>query len=129
MARVDTAYTVVSGADEFRTDIVSFYPWDGREFKRAPLEDLPKIGTVKMEKAALLAEPEQGSSAVATLARGSQVYVFDRSDTRLSRGDPASWWYKAVTKAGVEGWIIGTSIELSWIDAMKVNRAAFLGPG
>ena len=53
--------------------------------------------------------------------------MFDRSDTRQSRDDPASWWYKAVTKSGVEGWISGTSVELSWIDPLKMNRAAFLG--
>ncbi len=129
MARVDTAYTVTSGADEFHTDTVSFFPWDGMEFKRAPLEDLPKIGTVRTGSADLLAEPEQGSGVKASLPRGSQVYAFDRSDTRLSRKDPASWWYKAVTKSGVEGWINGTFIDLSWVDAMQVNRAAFLGPG
>lgn len=129
MVRVDTDYTVVSGPDEFRTTTVSFFPWNGTEFKRAPLEDLPKIGTVTAETAPLLADPDAGSSVTATLARGDRLYAFDRSDTRRSRDDPASWWYRAVTKSGVEGWINGTVVELSWIDALKVNRAAFLGPG
>ncbi len=57
MVRVDTDYTVVSGTDEFRTTTVSFFPWDGREFKKAPLDDLPKIATVTAETAPLLAEP------------------------------------------------------------------------
>ena len=65
----------------------------------------------------------------ATLSKGDQLYVFDRSDTRQSRNAPASWWYKAVTKAGMEGWISGTMTELSWIDPLKFNRAAFLGQG
>jgi hypothetical protein len=128
MVRVDTDYTIVSGPDEFRNTTVSFFPWNGTEFKKAPLEDLPKIGTVTGEKASLLAEPDAQGSVTATLSRGDQLYAFDRSDTRLSRDDPASWWYKAVTKSGIEGWINGTSVELSWIDALKLNRAAFLGP-
>ena len=55
------------------------------------------------------------------------LFVFDRSDTRQSPDDPGSWWHKAVTKSGPEGWISGTSIELSWIDPLKVNREVFLG--
>jgi len=129
MVRVDTDYTVVSGPDEFRTTTVSFFPWNGREFKKAPFEDLPKIGTVTAETASLLADPDAHSSVTATLSRGDRFYAFDRSDTRLSRDDPASWWYKAVTKSGVQGWINGTLVELSWIDALKLNRAAFLGSG
>ncbi len=128
MVRVDTEYTVVSGPDEFRTTTVSFFPWNGTEFKKAPLEDLPKIGTVTAEKAALLADPDAHSTVTANLSRGDQVYAFDRSDTRLSRDNAASWWYKAVTKSGLQGWINGTALELTWIDALKLNRAAFLGP-
>jgi hypothetical protein len=129
MVRVDTDYTVVSGPDEFRTTTVSFFPWNGVEFKKAPLEDLPKIGTVTAETASLLADPDEHSSVTATLSRGDRLYAFDRSDTRLSRDDPSSWWYKAVTKSGVQGWINGTQVELTWIDALKLNREAFLGPG
>lgn len=128
MVRVDTAYTVVSGPDEFRTETVSFFRWNGTEFKKAPLEDLPKVGTVTADTAALLADPDAQSGVVATLSHGDQLYAFDRSDTRESRDDPASWWYKAVTKSGVEGWISGTKVQLSWIDALKLNREAFLGP-
>jgi hypothetical protein len=128
MVRVDTEYTVVSGPDEFRTTTVSFFPWNGTEFKKASLEDLPKIGTVTAEKAALLADPGAHGSVTATLSRGDQLYAFDRSDTRQSPDDPASWWYKTVTKAGIEGWINGTAVELSWIDPLKMNRAVFLGP-
>jgi hypothetical protein len=31
-----------------------------------------------------------------------------------------------VTKSGVEGWVNGTSIDLSRIDPLKTNRAEFL---
>jgi hypothetical protein len=129
MVRVDTDYTLLSGQDEFRTSVVSFYPWNGSEFRRAALQDLPKMGTVTAGEASLLADADPGSAVNATLLKGDQLYVFDRSDTRQVREDPASWWYKAVTKTGVEGWISGTLIELSWIDPMKLNRAAFLGQG
>ncbi|MGO9310875.1 MAG: SH3 domain-containing protein [Spirochaetia bacterium] len=127
LVRVDTAYTLVSGQDEFRTTTVSFYPWNGSEFRRAELQDLPKMGTVSAAQAPLLADADAQSAVRTTLSNGDQLYVFDRSDTRQSRDDPASWWYKAVTKSGVEGWISGTLVKLSWIDPLKMNRAAFLG--
>ena len=127
MVRVDTDYTLVNGPDEFRTTTVSFFPWDGNEFKKATLQDLPKMGTVIADQAALLAGADSGSATLAALSKGDQLYVFDRSDTRQSRDDPVSWWYEAVTKGGVEGWINGTGIELSWIDPLKLNRSAFLG--
>ena len=129
MVRVDTDYTLVSGPDEFRTTTVSFFPWNGSEFRKATLQDLPKLGTVTAEQASLLADADAQSGILATLAKGDQLYVFDRSDTRQSRDDQASWWYKAVTKTGVEGWISGTVMDLSWIDPLKINRAAFLGHG
>jgi hypothetical protein len=129
VVRVDTEYTLVSGPDEFRTSTVSFFPWNGSEFKKAALQDLPKVGTVTAEQASLLSEAQEQGGVLAALSKGDQLYVFDRSDSRQTRDDPASWWYKAVTKTGVEGWISGTAIELTWIDAMKVNRAAFLGQG
>jgi hypothetical protein len=126
MVRVDTEYTVVSGQDEFRTTTVSFFPWNGAEFRKASLQDLPKLATVTPDTASLLQDADAQSSVVATLAKSDQLYVFDRSDTRQSPGDPASWWYRAVTRTGAEGWISGTAVELSWIDAMKVNRESFL---
>jgi hypothetical protein len=129
MVRVDTDYTLVSGQDEFRNSTVSFFPWDGSEFKKAALQDLPKMGTVSAEQAPLLVDSNAQSGIVATLSKGDQLYVFDRSDTRQSRDDPGSWWYKAVTKSGVEGWISGTLMDLSWIDPLQLNRAAFLGQG
>src|SRR5271157_628829 len=100
LVRVDTAYTLVSGQDEFHTTTVSFYPWNGSEFRRATLQDLPKLGTVSADQAPLLADADARSGILASLAKGDQLYVFDRSDTRQSRDDPASWWYKAVTKSG-----------------------------
>jgi len=129
LVRVDTAYTLVSGQDEFHTTTVSFYPWNGSEFRRATLQDLPKLGTVSADQAPLLADADARSGILASLAKGDQLYVFDRSDTRQSRDDPASWWYKAVTKSGQEGWISGTLMDLSWIDPLKFNRAVFLGQG
>jgi hypothetical protein len=127
MVRVDTEYTLVTGPDEFHASTVSFFPWNGSEFKKATLQDLPKIGTVTADQAAILAAADAGSAVLAPLAKGDQLYVFDRSDTRQSREDPLSWWYKAVTKGGVEGWISGTVLELSWVDPLKLNRSAFLG--
>ena len=129
MVRVDTDYTLVTGPDEFRASTVSFFPWNGSEFQKAALQDLPKLGTVTREQASLFAGADVQGAVLATLSKGDQLYIFDRSDSRQSRDDPASWWYKAVTKAGVEGWISGTVVELSWIDPLKVNRAAFLGGG
>jgi len=126
LVRVDTEYSVVSGTEEFQTSTVSFYPWDGNQFRRAVLQDLPKLGTLTVDQAVLHAGPDESSAAVATLAKGDQLYVFDRSDSRQSRDDPASWWYRALSRAGVEGWVSGTSLELSWIDPMKTNRAGFL---
>ena len=62
-----------------------------------------------------------------TLHAGDMLYIFDRSDSRQSREEASSWWYRVVTKSGAEGWIDGGSVELSWIDPLKVNREAFLG--
>jgi hypothetical protein len=129
MVRVDTDYTLVSGQDEFRTTTVSFFAWNGSEFMKVGLQDLPKMGTVNAEQAPLFLASDSQSPLVTTLSRGDQLYVFDRSDVRQSREDPASWWYKAVTKSGMEGWISGTLMDLSWIDPLQLNRAAFLGRG
>jgi hypothetical protein len=126
MVRVDTDFTIVSGPDEFKTTTVGFYPWNGSQFRHAALQDLPKLGTLTAEKAALREGPGAESGETAALSRGEQLYVFDRSDTRQARDDPSSWWYRAVTKSGVEGWMSGTDVELSWIDPLKVNREAFL---
>jgi hypothetical protein len=137
MIRVNTDYLIVSDQQEFRTTVVSFYPRKGSEYRKASLEDLPKQGSVSTDEASLLGEPSTAATAaaaaeavpVATLRRGELLFVFDRSDTRKSAEDAASWWYKAVTKSGAEGWINGDSITLSWIDPMTVNREAFLGTG
>jgi hypothetical protein len=126
MVRVDTDFTIVSGPEEFTTTTVSFYPWNGNQFRHAPLQDLPKLGNVTAQQAALRGGPGPESGETASLSRGEQLYVFDRSDTRQERDDPSSWWYRVVTKSGAEGWISGTEIELSWVDALKVNREAFL---
>jgi len=58
--------------------------------------------------------------------RGDQLFVFDRSDSRQSPKDDSSWWYRAVTRTGAEGWISGTVLELSWVDPMVTNRERFL---
>jgi hypothetical protein len=105
---------------------VSFYPWNGNQFRHAPLQDLPKLGSVRAEQAALRGGPGPESGETASLSRGEQLYVFDRGDTRQEQDDPSSWWYHVVTKSGAEGWINGTDIELSWLDPLKVNREAFL---
>ena len=126
LVRVDTDYTVVTGAEPFRTHTVSFFPWNGSQFRRAVLQDLPKIGTISGEHADLHASADAGSAAVATLSRGDRLYVYDRSDFRQSAGSDASWWYHAVSRGGAEGWILGTDMDLSWVDPMITNRAAFL---
>jgi len=126
LVRVDTDYTVVTGADEFRNRTVSFYPWNGSQFRRAVLQDLPKLGAVTADGAELRAAPDPASPAVASLARGDQLFVFDRSDSRQSRKDDSSWWYHAVSRKGADGWINGTVLELSWVDPMITNRDRFL---
>ena len=55
---------------------------------------------------------------VGTVRNGERVDVLERQRRFL----------RVRTDAGIEGWINGTSVELSWIDALKLNRAAFLGP-
>jgi hypothetical protein len=127
LVRVDTSYTFVSGQEEFRATTVSFYPWNGNEFRRATLQDLPKMGIVSTDHAPLFAQSDARSQVLASLSKGEQLFIFDRSDTYQSRDDPSSWWYKAVTKLGTEGWVSGTVIKLSWIDPLKFNRAVFLG--
>ena len=126
LVRVDTDYTVVSGAEEFRNRTVSFYPWSGGQFRHAALQDLPKLGAVTAEGAELRAAPDTASATVASLVRGDQLFVFDRSDSRQSPKDDSSWWYRAVTRTGAEGWISGTVLELSWVDPMVTNRERFL---
>ncbi|HET6450618.1 MAG TPA: SH3 domain-containing protein [Spirochaetia bacterium] len=125
MVRVDTDYTLVNGADEFHNRTVSFYPWNGSEFIHESLQDLPKQGTVRADGTVLRASPDRQSAAVVTLARGEQVYVSDRSDTRQSPDEPDSWWYQAMTRSGAEGWINGVSLDLAWIDPLKIGRAEF----
>jgi len=127
--RVNADCLIVTDQQEFRTTGVSFYPWNGSEYRKAALQELPKQGSVSADESSLLSEPSADSAAVATLHRGDLLSVFDRSDTRKSAEDAASWWYKAITKSGAEGWINGDSITLSWIDPMTVNREAFLGTG
>ncbi len=124
--RVDTEYMLVSGADEFQNHTVTFYPWDGSEFRHDTLQDLPALGTVAADQAALYEQADTQSDTVAPLSRGDQLYVFDRGDTRQSPADARSWWYRAVTKSGIEGWIMGTLVDLSWIDPLKTNRTVFL---
>jgi len=124
--RVDTDYTLVTGDQEFHNRTVSFYPWNGNEFRHEPLEDLPRLGTVTVPQAVLRASASDHGDTVATLARGDQLYVSDRSDAPQSATDPASWWYLATTKSGIDGWLNGTSLDLSWIDPLKTNRDGFL---
>jgi hypothetical protein len=125
MVRLDTEYVLVSGESEYRASSVSFYPWNGSSYRKASPQDLPRRGVVTGDTAALRKDP--GGEAAGSLAPGDILYVFDRSDTRQSPDDAASWWYRAVTKSGTEGWISGRDIELSWIDPLKENRAVFLG--
>ncbi len=125
MVRLDTEYVLVSGESEFRSNTVSFYPWNGSSYRKAPLQDLPRRGTVATDQAPLLKEPDGESTG--SLARGDVLFVFDRSDTRQSPDDASSWWYRVVAKSGAEGWISGTGVDLSWVDPLKENRAVFLG--
>ncbi len=126
MVRVDTDYILVAGENEFHTSTVAFYAWNGTEFRKAPLEDLPRLGTVTADSTPLRAQPVPEGEVRGHLAKGDQLYVFDRSDTRQNRNDPGSWWYKAITKSGAEGWISGTAVELSWVDPLKTNKETFL---
>jgi hypothetical protein len=127
MVRLDTEYVLVSGETEFRAPTVSFYPWSGAVYQKAPLEDLPRHGAVTADQVPLLGAPGSSDAVQATLERGDVVFVFDRSDARQSPDDASSWWYKVVTKSGDEGWINGRNVDLSWIDPLVENRSVFLG--
>jgi hypothetical protein len=125
--KVTTDYLLVSGQGEFRTAITSFFEWNGSEYRTAAAENLPRQGTVTAGQTPVLRDPGAESGTVDTLHAGDTLYVFDRSDTRQSREESSSWWYRVVTKSGTEGWIDGRSVALSWIDPLKINREAFLG--
>ena len=125
--KVTTEYLLVSGHGEFRNTISSFFGWNGSEYRKAAAEDLPRQGTVTAVQAPVLRDPSAESGTVDTLHAGDMLYIFDRSDTRQSREETSSWWYRVVTKSGTEGWIDGGSVALSWIDPLKVNRETFLG--
>ncbi|MGA2975494.1 MAG: hypothetical protein ABSF77_09315 [Spirochaetia bacterium] len=125
--RVDTDYVLTSGQDEFRSTTTSFSLWNGDVYKKAALQDLPKQGAVTVDQTPLLASSDAAAGVVETLYKGDLLFVFDRSDAPQSPDDPGSWRYKAVTKSGSEGWINGASIELTWIDPLKVNKEVFLG--
>ena len=125
--KVTTDYLLVSRQGEFRNTVTSFFGWNGSEYRKAPAEDLPRQGTVTAVQAPVLRDPGAESGTVDTLRAGDTLYIFDRSDTRQSWEETSSWWYRIVTKSGAEGWIDGGSVELSWIDPLKVNKEAFLG--
>ncbi len=127
LVRLDTEYVLVSGETEFRSRTVSFYPWSGSSYRKVPLEDLPRKGKVTADAVPLVAAPEPGAAVEATLGKGDELFVFDRSDARRVADDPGSWWYRAVTTTGVEGWFAGPGVELVWIDPLKENRAVLLG--
>ena len=127
MVRLDTEYVLVSGESEFRAPTVTFYAWSGTSYQMAPLDDLPRHGAVTADQVPLLKAPGSAETNQGTLQRGDVLFVFDRSDTLQTSDDPSSWWYDVVTKSGEEGWVSGTSVELSWIDPLVENRSLFLG--
>ncbi len=122
--RLDTEYVLGSGATEFRSRTVSFYPWTGSSYRKAPLEDLPRRGTVTGEAASLREAPASDAAVEQQLVRGDELFVFDRADAREGS---SPWWYRAISREGMEGWISGADVSLSWIDPLRVNRAVFLG--
>ena len=124
--KVTTDYLLVSRQGEFRNTVTSFLGWSGSEYRTTAAEDLPRQGTVTAGQAPVLRDPSAESGIVDTVHAGDMLYIFDRSDTRQSREETSSWWYRVVTKSGAEGWIDGGSVALSWIDPLKVNREAFL---
>jgi hypothetical protein len=117
--KVTTSMEELSEEREFRNAVVSFYAWDGTRYQKQAAEELPRQATVVPERATLFADVSIESGAVAELPRGALLYVFDRSD-----GMPR--WYRAVSKAGAEGWIAAADVELTWLDPLKVNREVFL---
>lgn len=127
VVRLDTEYVPVSGEREFRTNTVSFYQWTGTAYRKDPLQDLPRRGTVTVPRTALLSSPDGQQRSLPALAQGEEVFVFDRSDAPRSPGQPPTWWYDVVTHAGAEGWVDGSGLALAWIDPMEENRAVFLG--
>jgi hypothetical protein len=127
MVRVDTEYVLISGESEFRSNTVSFYPWSGSSYRKAVLDELPRRGTVTTDGAALRRQPGADAAVEQKLTRGDALFVFDRSDTRASADNSSPWWYRAVTRSGLVGWISGADLELTWLDPLTENRAVFLG--
>ena len=123
--KVTTAFVNAAPSGEFRTSVNSFFVWDGTAYRRNAEAELPRQGTVTSDDAAIYRKPDTGSEVVQTLRAGDPLYVYDRSDTRQTEDDPASWWYRVSTKSGSEGWTSGTHLKLSWIDPLKVNREVF----
>jgi len=119
--KVTTEIEQASEEREFTNTIVSFSLWDGSRYAKQAADELPRLGSVAVQRATLFADTSLESGSVAEAAQGELLYVFDRSDS-------PPFWFRAVTKQGVEGWIAGTEVELAWVDPLKVNREVFLAP-
>jgi hypothetical protein len=117
--KVTTEVEEASEEREFTNAIVSFYLWDGSRYAKQAADELPRLGSVAVERATLFADTSIESGSVAEAAQGELLYVFDRSDS-------PPFWFRAVTKQGVEGWIAGSEVQLAWVDPLKVNREVFL---
>jgi len=128
--KVTMEHEQVTEEAEFRNTIISFFVWNGSVYRKDGAQELPRQGTVTAEEAALSEGAGPHREVVETLRRGELLYVFDRSDERETLGETAGFWYHVLTKGGVEGWVHGANVELSWIDPLKVNREVWLGkPG
>jgi len=119
--KVTTEIEESGGERTFANTIVSFFVWNGTRYEKQAAQELPRQGTVISDSAMLFADTSMEAGTVAALPRGALLYVFDRSDV-------SPVWYRAVSREGVEAWIPGADIQLSWIDPLKVNREAFLSP-
>jgi hypothetical protein len=125
--KVTVEHEQVTDDTEFRNTIVSFYLWNGSAYRKDGAQDLPKQGTARADGAGLSMTPGGEAALVETLRGGDLLYVFDRSDTRERWGETHVFWYRALAKDGIEGWVPASSVELSWIDPLKVNRETWLG--
>ncbi|HUI70256.1 MAG TPA: SH3 domain-containing protein [Spirochaetia bacterium] len=111
----------------FRNTIETFLLWNGSQYKEDPGKGLPQLGTITAEQAQLAALPTTDSPPVDKLARGDTLYVIDRGNVPQDVGGEQGFWFHAVSHSGKEGWIHSSSMSLSKLDHLKVNREAFLG--
>ncbi len=111
----------------FHTTIVTFFLWNGSVYKEDPARELPQEGSVNASTAVLRSMPQGDGAPLETLHKGDALYIFDRGDARQDAGGQTGFWLHATNHSGKDGWIHSSTVSLSKIDPLKVNRDMFLG--